>query len=87
MRSCVLADVVKSRNVRCIAERNRKLKGTLEECVRPSTYWLYEKLVAVSIDAQYADSKAVRNVATRSYEFATSARRFIKSWTVIGFLR
>jgi hypothetical protein len=55
--------------------------------VRLSTYWLYEKLVAVSIDAQYDDSKAVRNVATRSYEFATSARRFIKSWTVIGFLR
>lgn len=51
MRSCVLADVVKSRNVRCIAECNRKLKGTLEESVRLSTYWLYEKLVAVSIDA------------------------------------
>jgi hypothetical protein len=55
--------------------------------VRLSTYWLYEKLVAVSIDVQYVDSKAVRNVATRSYESATSARRFIKSWSVIGFLR
>jgi hypothetical protein len=62
MRSSVLADVVKSRNFRCIAECNRKLKGTLEECVRLSTYWLYEKLVAVSIDVQYVDSKAVRHV-------------------------
>ena len=50
-------------------------------------YCLYKTSVAVSIDPQYADSKAVRNVATKSYEFAMSARRFIKSWTVIGFLR
>jgi hypothetical protein len=48
MRSSILADVVKSRNVRCIAECNRKLKGTLEECVRFSTYWLYEKLVLLA---------------------------------------
>jgi hypothetical protein len=30
--------------------------------MRLSTYWLYEKLVAVSIDVQYVDSKAVRHV-------------------------
>jgi hypothetical protein len=48
MRSCVLADVVKSRNFRCIAGCNRKLKETLEECVRFSTYWLYEKLVLLA---------------------------------------
>ena len=52
-----------------------------------SSYCLYKKSVAVSIDPQYADSSAVRNVATMSYEFAISARRFIKPWIVIGFLR
>lgn len=50
-------------------------------------YSLYKESVAVSIDPQHADSKVVRNVANTAYEFAISARRFIKSWTVIGFLR